>query len=111
MTVIGQGFATLPGIIKGNTGCGYLHVNTNTVSEDRDFIGEDILNRGQRCRSKAGIEQCSEQSLRILRSGLYENVEVKRGAGNAVQNRGNATDHNVFYVMLLKGPEYVLQAV
>ena len=75
------------------------------------FIGKDILNRGQRCRSKAGIEQRGEQSPRVLRSGLDKNVEIKRGAGNAVQNRGNATDYNVSHVMFLKGPEYVLQAV
>jgi hypothetical protein len=46
-----------------------------------------------------------------LRMRSYGNIEIERGAGNAVQNRSNAADHNVFYVMFLKGPEYVLQEV
>jgi len=54
-----------------------------------------ILDRGQRCRTKTGIEQRGKQSPARSQEWPLENVEVKRGAGNTVQNEGNAASQRI----------------
>ena len=93
------------------TGSGGLHIKSDTVAKDGDFVGEQVIHIRECSRPETGIQQCVEKTACILRGRFDQDVEVKRGARHTVEDGGYASDDDVFHVMLLKRLEYVLQSV
>jgi hypothetical protein len=111
MALVGYSLSLAPGILKGNTGGPGLHVNPDSVAEDRDFMRYDVLSIGHCSRGEPRLYQGGQESLGIFGGGLDQDVQIERGTGDTMKDRGHAPNNDVSDVMLLKGLEHVLQPV
>ena len=96
-------------IIDGGAIEHVFHVDPAGTGVTASISGVTIQN-GSTTISGGGIYVAGDGTL-ILTDSILTGNTTSTSHGGAMQNGGNATDHNVFHVMFLKGPEYVLQAV
>ncbi len=69
----------LPRLLKAYAGCGGLHVYTDTVFEDGDLVGKQIIGRREGRSAETGVQQGLQKPLRILRRGFDQDIQVECG--------------------------------
>lgn len=92
---VGHSHAAIPGPSKSQARCRSLHINPHLIPKDRDFIRQDAFSRDQRgCSQSCFVQRVKERPC-IRSRRLNEDVQVKRGPRNPLQNSCHSADDNV----------------
>src|SRR5579871_109844 len=110
-TLKGHFFAPFPscGEVDARRGC--LHVDSRTITKDRNFSRGHFFRCYERGRAEPSRLHRLKQATGIFDRSFDQNVEIKSGAWHSIEDRGDAADHQVLNFVGAKRFERALKAV